>query len=132
MSHQRTVYYFSKQSYDNKNNYSGKSHESCGERYCFSYCSWPPVQQKSRLLIGLNRILFCFNDSSQITKNFLCMIAFFHNVSFLFAAADELDLAEYRVHVIASVLKLFFRQLPKPLVPDEFYNDFIRSVGKIF
>ena len=25
--------------------------------------------QKSRLLIGLNRIPFCFNNNSQITKN---------------------------------------------------------------
>ena len=34
----------------------------------FSYCSWPPIQQKSRLLIGLNCILLCLNDSSQIAK----------------------------------------------------------------
>ena len=27
-----------------------------------------PVLQKSRLLIGLNRILLCLNHSSQITK----------------------------------------------------------------
>ena len=40
------------------------------DRTLFSYCSWPPVQQKSRLLIGLNRVLFCFNNSSQITKKF--------------------------------------------------------------
>ncbi|XP_065057958.1 unconventional myosin-IXAa-like isoform X2 [Rhopilema esculentum] len=34
---------------------------------------------------------------------------------------------QYRVHVIASVLKLFFRQLAEPLVPSEFYDDFIRA-----
>ena len=28
----------------------------------------PSNKQKSRLLIGLNCILFCFNNSSQITK----------------------------------------------------------------
>ena len=27
---------------------------------------WPPVQQKSRLLIGLNCIIPCLNNSSQI------------------------------------------------------------------
>ena len=44
------------------------SFESYGGRFCYSYCSWPPVQQKSRLLIGLNVILVCFNSSNQITK----------------------------------------------------------------
>ena len=37
--------------------------------YLYDFSSWPPVQQKSRPLVGLNRILFCFNNSSQITKN---------------------------------------------------------------
>ena len=47
-----------------QNNSSGKSHEFCGGRHCFSYCSWPPVQQKSRLLIGLNCILLCLSNST--------------------------------------------------------------------
>ena len=46
----------------------GKFHEFCGSRHCFSYCSWPPIQLKSRLLIGLSYILLCLNNSSQITK----------------------------------------------------------------
>ena len=46
----------------------GKSHEFCGGRRCFSYCSWPPIQQKNRLLIGLNCILLCLNNSGQIAK----------------------------------------------------------------
>ena len=46
----------------------GKSHEFCGGRHCFSYCSWPPGQQNSRVLIGLNCILLCLNNSSQIAK----------------------------------------------------------------
>ena len=37
-----------------------------------SAISWPPVQQKSRLLIGLNCILLCLNNSSQIAKKALC------------------------------------------------------------
>ena len=36
--------------------------------HCFSYCSWPPIQRKSRLLIGLNCILLCLNNNSQIAK----------------------------------------------------------------
>ena len=48
-----------------------KSHEFRGGRPCFSYCSWTPVQQKSkcRVLIGLNCILLCLNNSSHITKS---------------------------------------------------------------
>ena len=49
-----------------------KSHEFCGGRHCVSYCSWPSVQQKSCLLIGLNCILFCLNNSSQIAKYLQC------------------------------------------------------------
>ena len=51
-----------------KTKQSGKSHEFCGGRPCFSYCSWPPAEQKSRLLIGLNCILHCLNNSIQIAK----------------------------------------------------------------
>eukprot|EP00794_Sanderia_malayensis_P000308 gene308-938_t len=41
---------------------------------------------------------------------------------------SSVDFSECRVHVITSVLKLFFRQLAEPLVPRDFYDDFIRSV----
>ena len=50
-----------------------KSHEFYGGRHCFSYCSWPPVQQKSRLLIGLKCILHCLNNSSQVAKSTLTL-----------------------------------------------------------
>jgi len=40
---------------------------------------------------------------------------------------SSVDLSQYRVHVITSVLKLFFRRLSEPLVPSDLYNDFIRS-----
>ena len=49
----------------------GKSREFSGGRHCFSYCSWPPVQQNIRLLIGLNCILLCLNNNSQIAKHLL-------------------------------------------------------------
>ena len=57
-------------SFDNENKTVnlGKSHEFCSGRHCFSYCSWSPVQQKSHFLIGLNCILLCLNNSSQIAK----------------------------------------------------------------
>ena len=60
LSHCRTVCCFSNWSYDEKQTINQDwSHEFCGSRHCFSYCFWPPVQQKGSLLIGLNYILFC-------------------------------------------------------------------------
>ena len=49
----------------------GKSHEFCGSHHCFSYYSWPPDQQKSRLLIGLNCTLLGLKNNSQIAKKLL-------------------------------------------------------------
>ena len=37
---------------------------------------WPPVQKKCGVLIGLNCILLCLNNSSQITKLLLDHHAF--------------------------------------------------------
>ncbi|PZC85256.1 hypothetical protein B5X24_HaOG202441 [Helicoverpa armigera] len=41
------------------------------------------------------------------------------------AGADRLD--AYAVHVRASVLKTFFRELPEPLLTFDLYDDFIRA-----
>jgi len=41
--------------------------------------------------------------------------------------ADDILLEDERPHTLASLLKLFFRQLPKPVVCTEFYEDFLRS-----
>ena len=71
LSHCRTVYCFRTRVITKTKQLLGKSHKFCGGRHCFSYCSWPPVQQKSRLLIALNCILLCLNNSSQITKKSL-------------------------------------------------------------
>ena len=60
--------YLSKQRYHKNKTICQENSSILWGHYCFSYCSWPPVQQKGRLLIGLNRILFCFNKSSQIIK----------------------------------------------------------------
>ncbi|KXJ18773.1 Unconventional myosin-IXa [Exaiptasia diaphana] len=40
---------------------------------------------------------------------------------------ENVDLSTYSVHVVAAVLKLFFRQLSSPLFTNEVYNDVIRS-----
>ncbi|XP_031570489.1 unconventional myosin-IXa-like [Actinia tenebrosa] len=39
---------------------------------------------------------------------------------------EEVDLTAYSVHVVASVLKLFFRQLASPVFTDSVYYEFIR------
>lgn len=50
---------------------------------------------------------------------------------FVFVEADDLILEDEKPHTLASVLKLFFRQLPEPIVPQQFYDDFVRSTGKL-
>lgn len=40
---------------------------------------------------------------------------------------ENVSLDEYTVHVVASVLKLFFRQLAVPVIAADFYMDFIRT-----
>ena len=47
-----------------------------------------------------------------------------------FAGIDNLSLDEYSVHVVAGVLKLFFRQLTPPIIAADFYMDFIRTAGQ--
>ena len=41
-----------------------------------------------------------------------------------------MSLEEYSVHVVAGVLKLFFRQLAPPIIAADFYMDFIRTAGQ--
>jgi len=42
---------------------------------------------------------------------------------------SEVNLEECPVHVVAGVLKLFFRQLSSPLISGEFYQDFLRATA---
>lgn len=34
------------------------------------------------------------------------------------------------IHVVTGALKLFFRELPEPLVPYELFNPFIEAISK--
>ena len=40
-------------------------------------------------------------------------------------AADRLDLTEQNPHLVASLLKMYLRRLPEPLMTFELYKDFI-------
>ena len=51
-------------------------------------------------------------------------------LSILFSGIDNVNLEEFTVHVVAGVLKLFFRQLSVPIIAADFYMDFIRTAGE--
>lgn len=42
------------------------------------------------------------------------------------------NLDDYNIHVIASVLKQWLRELPSPLMTFELYEEFLRAMGKLF
>ncbi|XP_059490432.1 unconventional myosin-IXa-like isoform X2 [Neocloeon triangulifer] len=42
---------------------------------------------------------------------------------------DKVNLESYQVHVLAAVLKSFFREMPEPLLTYENYDDFIRAAS---
>ena len=46
--------------------------------------------------------------------------------------ANKVDLGNYAIHVVAGVLKLFFRTLPSPIITEELYDEFLRACGKYF
>lgn len=43
----------------------------------------------------------------------------------------SVNLDDYNIHVIASVLKQWLRELPSPLMTFELYEEFLRAMGKI-
>ena len=43
----------------------------------------------------------------------------------------SVNLDDYNIHVIASVLKQWLRELPSPLMTFELYEEFLRAMGKL-
>lgn len=43
-----------------------------------------------------------------------------------------IDIEEYPIHTLTTVLKYFFRELPEPLLTFELYDDFLRTAGTIY
>ena len=43
---------------------------------------------------------------------------------------SSMNLDDYNIHVIASVLKQWLRDLPSPLMTFELYEEFLRAMGK--
>ncbi len=49
---------------------------------------------------------------------------------FLRLDINQVDLGIYAIHVVAGVLKLFFRTLPSPLITADVYDEFLRACGE--
>ena len=49
---------------------------------------------------------------------------------FLPLDVNQVDLGIYAIHVVAGVLKLFFRTLPSPLITEDVYDEFLRACGE--
>ena len=43
---------------------------------------------------------------------------------------NSMNLDDYNIHVIASVLKQWLPDLPNPLMTFELYEEFLRAMGK--
>ena len=94
------------------------------------------------LLLTLNKFhtfLYCFycyfeqvnKQLSMEKRRFVAYLPclYFYYFCFLLIEAEDLIFEDERPHTLASLLKLFFRQLPKPVVCTEFYEDFLRCTG---
>ena len=48
----------------------------------------------------------------------------------IFTDQDELNFDETPVHVVATLIKSFFREMAEPLIPFELYENFLNVSGK--
>ncbi|KAI3370612.1 hypothetical protein L3Q82_007180 [Scortum barcoo] len=55
---------------------------------------------------------------------------FFLYFYFFFSYVNSVNLDDYNIHVIASVLKQWLRDLPSPLMTFELYEEFLRAMGQ--
>lgn len=53
------------------------------------------------------------------------------NLNFFCPDVSSVSLDDYNIHVIASVLKQWLRDLPSPLMTFELYEEFLRAMGKL-
>ena len=50
-----------------------------------------------------------------------------HSFLFAFAEWSDIDYNDYPIHVLTSVIKTIFRELPEPLLTYDLYDDFLRA-----
>ena len=48
----------------------------------------------------------------------------------LFSDPSSVDLGEYHVHVLTSVIKRFLQEMPEPLFTFDYYDDIILATGR--
>ena len=63
------------------------------------------------------------------------MLQTLFNDPYLFVAVENpetVDLEPFDVHCIAGLLKRYLRELPNPVIPVEYYDQFIKAVSKSF
>lgn len=106
----------------------------------FSFCSLNILHE----IMGLE--LHFFFPAACLSFSYLLYLFFFVHFLWLFLSgfllmpppphplSEEklnLDDSEWEdIHVITGALKLFFRELPEPLVPYGFYTDIVETVSK--
>ena len=71
-----------------------------------------------------------FETCRQIEKK----LTFFESFLFFFSSGDNVDFNEFKyndIHIICSLLKLYLRQLPIPLITFDVYNKLIECLSKL-
>ena len=58
------------------------------------------------------------------------MVYYIFSLTLAFSDQNGIDFNDYHVHVLTSVMKTFFRELPEPLLTYDLYDDFIRASGR--
>jgi len=57
---------------------------------------------------------------------------FYCNVLFIFVAdVETVDLTSFDSAVIASTMKKYLRELPNPVIPEQFYTKFIDAASEL-
>ena len=71
--------------------------------------------------------------SSEIFFIFFSNLAYFtHYIFFIKVPPNEWDLNSHNIHVVTGVLKLFFRELPEPLLTFPLYSKLIQAESKYY
>lgn len=63
-----------------------------------------------------------------------CIVKLFYVSSVhtvLLVEPKTVNFSDYHIHVLTSVIKTFFRELPEPLLTFDLYDEFIRASGTL-
>ena len=93
---------------------------------------FPPRFFDNFLFVCLSEIdiIFYPKDKFLLAKKRMYSFNTYFSFNRTFLEINKVDLGLYAIHVIAGVLKLFFRTLPSPLITESLYDEFLRACGK--